>query len=90
VFHSEDHPNITLVPYALEFLRNNLDIGDIHRTQRLNLFAWKTAALQVNNRVNETSDITIQLKIASEAPNIIIQILAFLQYGGSSFVKTLN
>jgi hypothetical protein len=33
---------------------------------------------------------TIQLEIASEATNFIIQILAFPVYGGSCSVKTLN
>jgi hypothetical protein len=54
------------------------------------LFARKPAALQVNNRVNETSEITVQVKITSQATSFITQILLFLAYAGSSFVKTLN
>jgi hypothetical protein len=46
-----------------------------------------TAALAVNNRINETVRITIKLKIMSEATNFITQILA---YDGISFVKTMN
>jgi hypothetical protein len=47
-----------------------------------------TAALGVN-LVNETLGITIELKVTSEATNFITQILDFLAYGGSSFLKTL-
>jgi hypothetical protein len=61
-----------------------------HRTQSHYLFARKTAALPVNNRVNETLGIIVLLMIKSEATNFIIQVLAFLAYGGSSFVKALN
>jgi hypothetical protein len=39
---------------------------------------------------SETSGITVQLKIAPEVNNFIIQILVFLAYVGSSFVKTLK
>jgi hypothetical protein len=49
-----------------------------------------TATLRVNDQVNETSGITVQLKIACEATNFIIQILAFLAYGRSSYVKIVN
>jgi hypothetical protein len=41
-------------------------------------------------RDNETSGIVDQLKVTSEAFDFIIEILAFLAYGGSSFVKTLK
>jgi hypothetical protein len=37
-----------------------------------------TAALPVHNRVNETSGITVELKMVSEATNFIAQILDFL------------
>jgi hypothetical protein len=37
-----------------------------------------TAALGVNNRVNETSGITVQLKIRSEDTNFITQALLLL------------
>jgi hypothetical protein len=46
-----------------------------------------TAALWVKNRANETSGITIKLKIVSEATTFITQILA---YDTSSFVKTMD
>jgi hypothetical protein len=54
------------------------------------LFTLVTVALQVKNWINDASEITIQLKIVSEAANFITWILAFLAYGGSSFVKILN
>jgi hypothetical protein len=45
-----------------------------------------TAALGINDRVNETLEITGQLKSASQVANF----LSFLAYGRSSIVKTLN
>jgi hypothetical protein len=59
----------------------------MHRTQGLSLFARRIPVLRVNNGVNETLGITTQLKIASEVTNFIIEILALLAYGSSSFVK---
>jgi hypothetical protein len=35
-------------------------------------------------------EIAIELKMTSQATNVINQILSFLAYGGSSIVKTLN
>jgi hypothetical protein len=43
----------------------------IHSTQGLSLFAWTTAVLRVNNKVNKTLRITVQLKILSEAASFI-------------------
>jgi hypothetical protein len=62
----------------------------VHRAQWLFPFAQITAALGINNRVSEILEITVNLKITSEATNFIKQILLVLAYGGSSFVKTLN
>jgi hypothetical protein len=73
-----------------ELLWNTLHVWDIHRAQRLFFFTRMTSALGVHNRVSETFEITVKLKITSEATNFITQILAFLKYCGSSFVKTLN
>jgi hypothetical protein len=53
VFRSEDRPNVILIPYAFEFLWNTLHICNIHRTQRLNLFAQKTVDFRVNKLINE-------------------------------------
>jgi hypothetical protein len=50
------------------------------------LFAM-TTALRVNNRVDETLGITVQLKIVSETTNFITQILVVLAYGGSCFCE---
>jgi hypothetical protein len=43
-----------------------------------------TAALRVNNGVNETLGISVQVKIMSEAMNFKTHIWAFLTYGGGS------
>jgi hypothetical protein len=53
-------------------------IWDIHRSQRLFLFARITAALGANNQDGETLGITLKLKITSQATNFIKQILSFL------------
>jgi hypothetical protein len=44
----------------------------------------------LTNRVNETSGKTFQLKIASETADFFTRAMAFLVYGGSSSVRTLN
>jgi hypothetical protein len=49
----------------------------IYRAQRLFLFIWMTATLGINNSVNETLGITVEL-ITSQATNFIKQILSFL------------
>jgi hypothetical protein len=59
-----------------------------HRSQRPFLFIWMTATLGINNRVNETLGITVELKIKFQAINLIKQIL-FLVYHGRFIVKTL-
>jgi hypothetical protein len=46
--------------------------------------------LEFENRVRELLGITTELKITSQAPNFIKQILPFLAYGGISVVKTVN
>jgi hypothetical protein len=85
----EDHPNVMLILYTFELLWNTLHIWNIHRDQRL-FFFIRTTTLGINNRVNETLRITVQLKNMSQATNFIKQILSFLAYGGSPVVKTLN
>jgi hypothetical protein len=54
------------------------------------LFIQMTATLGINDRVNETLRITVELEITSQAADFFNQILLFLAYGGSSIVKTLN
>jgi hypothetical protein len=49
-----------------------------------------TAALGINDRVNGTLGITVELEITSQVADVFSQILSFLAYGGSSIVKTLN
>jgi hypothetical protein len=49
-----------------------------------------TAALEINERVNETFGITVELEITSQAADFLNQILSFLAYGVSSIMKTLN
>jgi hypothetical protein len=63
---------------------------DIHRAQRLFFCIWTTATLGINDRVNETLGITVELKITFQVAYFIEQILSFFTYGGSSVVKTLN
>jgi hypothetical protein len=65
-------------------------VWDIQRIQRLFLFILMTATLGIDNRVNETLGIAIDLKITSQAINLIKNISSFLAYNGSSIVKTLN
>jgi hypothetical protein len=49
-----------------------------------------TATLGINDRVNETFGITVELEITSQAADFSNQILSFLAYGGSSTVKALD
>jgi hypothetical protein len=90
VFRFEDHPNVISIPYTFELPWNNLHIRDIHRAQRLFLFIQTTATLGINDRVNETLGITVELKITSQVADFINQILSYFAYGGSSIAKTLN
>jgi hypothetical protein len=90
VFSFEYLPNVISVPYTFELLWNTVHIWDIHRAQRLFRFNRMTAALGVNDRVNETLGITTEAKIMPQATNFMKQILSFLAYGWSSVVKTLN
>jgi hypothetical protein len=53
------------------------------------LFIQTTATLGINDRVNETLGITVELEITSQAADFFIQILSFFAYGGSFIVKTL-
>jgi hypothetical protein len=47
-----------------------------------------TAALGINDRVNETLGKAVQLDIMSEVVNFLAQNLSILAYGGSSVAKT--
>jgi hypothetical protein len=49
-----------------------------------------TATLGINDPVNGTLGITVELKITLQSAYFIEQILSFLAYDGSSIVKTLN
>jgi hypothetical protein len=53
--------------------------------QRLFLFIWITATLEISNLVNETLGISAELKITSHAINIVIQNLSFLAWSKLHF-----
>jgi hypothetical protein len=78
VFSSEDRPDVVSIPYAFELPRNALHIWDVHRAQRLLLFIQTNAALGINDRVNETWGIAVELDITSQAADFFNQILSFL------------
>jgi hypothetical protein len=80
VFCFEDCPNVVLIRYAFELLRNTLDIRDIHRTERFFLFFLTTTALGPDNRVNKPSGITIELKITSQVVCLNQQVLSCTRY----------
>jgi hypothetical protein len=52
------------------------------------LFIQTTAALGINDRVNETFGITVELEVTTQAADFFNQILSFLACGGSSVVRT--
>jgi hypothetical protein len=52
------------------------------------LFIQTTTTLGINDRVNETLGITVELEITSWAADFFNQIFLFLAYGESSIVKT--
>jgi hypothetical protein len=60
-----------------------------NRAQRLLLFIQMAATLGINDGVNETLGITIELETTFQAADFFNQIL-FLAYGVSSIVKILN
>jgi hypothetical protein len=66
---------------TFELLRNTLHIWNIHRAQRLLPFTQMTATLGINDRVNETLGITVELDITSQAADFFNQNLSFLAYG---------
>jgi hypothetical protein len=78
--------DVVTVLNASELLRNTLHLWDIHRAQSLLFFTQTTATLGVNDRVNETLGVTIELEISSQAADFFNQILSYLTYGGSSVV----
>jgi hypothetical protein len=90
VFSSEDRPDVVSIPYAFELFRSALHIWDVHRAQRLLLFIQTNVAFGINDRVNETLGLNVELEITSQAADFFNQILSFLAYGGGSTVKTLN
>jgi hypothetical protein len=90
VFSFEDDSYVIRIPYTFELLWNTRNILDTHRAQRLSLFVRTTVSFEINNWLNETLRITVELKITFQATNFIKQILPFLAYGGSSIVKILN
>jgi hypothetical protein len=49
-----------------------------------------TATFGINDRVNETLGISVELEITPQASDVIKEILSFLICGGSRIVKTLN
>jgi hypothetical protein len=79
-----------MIPSTFELLRYTPHTWDIHRAQRLLLCTQTTPTLAVNDRVNETLGITVELEITSQATDFFNQILSFLTYVGSSTVKTLD
>jgi hypothetical protein len=78
VFSSEDRPDVVSIPYTFELPRNTLHIWDMYRAQRLFFFVQMTAALGINDRVNETLGITVQLELTSQAADFFNQILLLL------------
>jgi hypothetical protein len=90
VFSFEDYPNVISIPYTFELFWNTLHLWQLHRAQRPFLFIQTTATLGINDRVNETLGITVELKITSQVINFINQILSFFSYGVSYIVKNLN
>jgi hypothetical protein len=46
--------------------------------------------MRINDRINETLGITVELEITSQAPDFFTQFLSFSEYGGSSIVKVLD
>jgi hypothetical protein len=77
-FCFEDCPNVVLIRYAFELLRNTLNIRDIHRAERFFLFFPTTTALGPDSRVNKTLGITTELKITSQVICLNQQVLSFL------------
>jgi hypothetical protein len=90
VFCFGNRPDVISIPYTFELIFNTIYIWDIHRAQRLFFCIWMTATLEIDDQVNETLGITIELKITFQVAYFIQQILLFLAYGGSSIVKTLD
>jgi hypothetical protein len=54
------------------------------------LFIQTAAIFGINDRVNETLGITIELEITSQAADFFNQILSFSAYGGSSIQHRQN
>jgi hypothetical protein len=65
VFCSEDGPNVVSIPYTLKLLCPPFTYGIYIEPRGFSCFST-TAALGINDRVNETLGIAVQLKIMSE------------------------
>jgi hypothetical protein len=77
VLSSEDLPMLCRRPNHLCFSETPSRMGHTHNTaQRGFLYIVPTAAIGANNRANETSGITVRLKIASETTNFIKVLLS--------------
>jgi hypothetical protein len=74
---SYPHSLDLFIPYPFKLFRNTLHIWNIYRAQRLFLFLRTTTALGINDRVNETPGITVQLTIVSLCINRVICLFYF-------------
>jgi hypothetical protein len=91
VFCLKDGPDVVLVPYALELLRDALDIRDINCAEMFFLFLrLTTTALGRDNRVNKALGITAELKVISQVVYLQQQVLPVFAYSGSSLMETMN
>jgi hypothetical protein len=90
VFSFEDSPNVVLIPYVFEFLRNTLKYGIYTEPRGFSSFFLTTTALGPDNRVNKTLGIATELKITSQVVYCNQQVSSFLAYGGSFIMKTVN
>jgi hypothetical protein len=85
VFGFEDHPDVVSIHNTFQLLRNTLHIWHISRTRD-----FCPATLGINDRVNETLEIAVELEITSQDADFSNQIMLFLAYNGSSAVTTLD
>jgi hypothetical protein len=73
--------NFSEIPFTCEIYREPRGFCSLFRG---------LLTLGINNRVNETLVITVELEITSQVADFFNHILSFLAYGGSSIVKTLD
>jgi hypothetical protein len=57
--------------YTFELLRNTLYIWDMHRAQRLLFCILMTATLGIDDRVNESLGITVELKVTFQVSDTL-------------------